>query len=96
MNRLRALCFGAMVVATVAIAEPSAAQRGGSDSAIRQAIIRQSIAAYPGSCACPYSVARNGSRCGARSAYSRGGGYAPVCYASDVTDAQVNAYRRNG
>ncbi|WP_405030749.1 SH3 domain-containing protein [Pleomorphomonas sp. JP5] len=33
-----------------------------------------------GSCDCPYDYARNGSRCGGRSAYSRPGGREPVCY----------------
>ena len=65
-----------------------------TDAQIRAVIIRQSIASYPGTCACPYNVARNGSSCGRRSAYSRGGGYAPMCYASDVSDAAVAAYRR--
>lgn len=35
---------------------------------------------YVGRCDCPYDVARNGSRCGGRSAYSRPGGRSPVCY----------------
>ena len=65
-----------------------------TDAQIRAVIIRQSIASYPGTCACPYNVARNGSSCGRRSAYSRGGGYAPMCYASDVSDAAVAANRR--
>jgi hypothetical protein len=32
-----------------------------TDAQIRAVIIRQSIASYPGTCACPYNVARNGS-----------------------------------
>jgi hypothetical protein len=54
-----------------------------SDAAVQRAI-RQSIAAYPGSCPCPYSTDRAGRRCGARSAYNRPGGRAPLCYASDL------------
>ncbi len=65
-----------------------------STEEIKQAIIRESIAAYPGTCACPYNVARNGSSCGRRSAYSRPGGYAPLCYPSDVTDEMVEKYRK--
>ena len=65
-----------------------------SDSEIRQRIVRQSIAAYSGSCPCPYSIARNGSRCGGRSAYNRRGGAVPLCYPSDVSAAQVAAHRR--
>lgn len=65
-----------------------------SDAAIRKEIIKQSVAAYPGVCACPYSTMRNGRRCGRRSAYSRPGGYAPLCYPDDVTDRMVQRYRR--
>lgn len=65
-----------------------------SDADVRKAIIQESIAAYPGPCACPYSSARNGSRCGRRSAYSRPGGYSPLCYDRDVSDEQVKAYRQ--
>lgn len=66
-----------------------------SDAQVKQEIIRESIARYPGNCPCPYNSASNGSRCGRRSAYSRGGGYAPVCYAEDVTDAMVKRWRAN-
>ncbi|HEX8365272.1 MAG TPA: hypothetical protein VF603_08320 [Allosphingosinicella sp.] len=66
---------------------------GQTDAQIRQRLIRQSIAAYPGSCPCPYSVDRAGRRCGARSAYSRPGGYAPLCYPSDITPAMIRSAR---
>lgn len=65
-----------------------------TDAQIRQRIISQSIANYPGSCACPYSLDRRGHRCGGRSAYSRPGGYSPLCYPADVSDEQVSEYRR--
>lgn len=64
-----------------------------SDAEVRQRIIRESIAAYPGPCPCPYNVMRNGRSCGARSAYSRPGGYAPICYPRDVSRADVEAWR---
>ena len=35
---------------------------------------------YDGICPCPYSRAKDGSRCGERSAYSRSGGQSPRCY----------------
>ena len=38
---------------------------------------------HPGSCPCPYSIANDGSVCGNRSAWSRSGGYEPLCYWSD-------------
>jgi hypothetical protein len=65
-----------------------------SDGEIRQLIIHQSIAQYVGVCACPYSVARNGSRCGGRSAYSKQGGYSPLCYPQDVTEDMVKKYKQ--
>ena len=65
-----------------------------SNDAIRQTLIQESIAAYPGSCPCPYNRARNGSRCGKRSAWSRPGGYAPLCYPSDISDTQIKQYKQ--
>ncbi|MEQ5808951.1 YHYH domain-containing protein [Alteromonas sp. NFXS44] len=56
-------------------------------------IIADSIKGYSGNCPCPYSRASNGSRCGARSAYSKPGGYEPICYASDVTSDMKMKYR---
>lgn len=64
-----------------------------SDGEIRQLIMRQSLAYYSGSCPCPYNVDRAGRRCGRRSAYSRPGGASPMCYPSDVSAAQVQAFR---
>jgi hypothetical protein len=72
------------------------AEAAPSDAAIRQAIIRESIASYPGNCPCPYNTDRAGRSCGRRSAYSRPGGYAPLCYPSDVSKAEVQAYRHQG
>lgn len=62
-------------------------------SVIIQRIITESVASYPGSCACPYSTDRRGRRCGNRSAYSKPGGYAPICFAQDVTKSMIEAYR---
>ena len=45
-------------------------------------------------CACPDDSMRNGRACGARSAYSRPGGAAPLCSPSDVTAAMSDAYRQ--
>lgn len=82
-----ALAVFALALAVVAPAE------GISDAQVRRAIIQESIAAYPGSCPCPYNIARNGSRCGRRSAYTRPGGYAPICYEDQVTPAMIQEYR---
>ncbi|PXA94397.1 hypothetical protein DMC47_20800 [Nostoc sp. 3335mG] len=89
-----ALLVGAVVM-LAAPAAAAAAQGGALSTAqIKQRLIKQSIASYPGNCPCPYNSARNGSRCGGRSAWNRGGGYAPLCFASDVTPAMVARYRQ--
>lgn len=66
-----------------------------SDQEIKKRIIQASIASYPGNCPCPYNSARNGSRCGGRSAWSRQGGYSPICYENDVTEEMVNNWRKS-
>lgn len=63
------------------------------DEQIKQQIIQESIDSYPGNCPCPYNHARNGSRCGKRSAWSRAGGYAPICYKEEITDEMVSEWR---
>jgi hypothetical protein len=45
-------------------------------------------------CACPDDSMRNGRACGGRSAYSRRGGAAPLCYPSDVTAAMIESYKQ--
>lgn len=63
------------------------------DSAIVQLLIDDSIASYSGNCPCPYNSMSNGRSCGKRSAYSKPGGYAPLCYKEDVTKAMIQEYR---
>lgn len=58
----------------------------------RKTLIRQSIAAYPGTCPCPYNRDRAGRSCGGRSAWSRPGGYSPICYESDVSANLLKTY----
>jgi hypothetical protein len=67
------------------------------DSDIRQQILQSSINEYRATghpCACPYNTARNGSRCGGRSAYTRPGGAAPVCYPKDISDQMVTDWKK--
>jgi hypothetical protein len=64
-----------------------------NDAQVKQILIEESIAAYSGNCPCPYSTMSNGRKCGRRSAYSREGGEAPLCYAKDVTAEMVQTYR---
>lgn len=66
-----------------------------TDEAIREILIQKSIDSYPGNCPCPYNSARNGSSCGKRSAYSRAGGYTPLCYPEDVNQSMVEKYKQN-
>ncbi len=56
--------------------------------------IAKSIANYPGKCACPYQFKSNGKRCGKSSAYSKSGGYLPLCYSSDITN-QIDTSKSN-
>jgi ferredoxin-fold anticodon binding domain-containing protein len=62
----------------------------------KRKMITESISSYSGNCACPYNSAVNGSSCGKRSAYSKPGGAAPLCYETEITDAQAAEWlRRN-
>lgn len=70
-----------------------AKQSNESTETIKQKIIKQSVESYPGNCACPYNTARNGSRCGKRSAYNKAGGYAPICYSKDITAEMIKNYK---
>ena len=94
MKLVAALLMTSCVIATAAIAKQSTASM--SDAQITSALIQQSIASTPGNCPCPFNTAANGSRCGKRSSYSRGGGYWPICYPEDVTPAMLARYRSNG
>lgn len=82
------------LVASLCSAGTLARQAGPTDDEIAQILIEESIDSYPGPCACPYNTARNGSSCGRRSAYSRQGGYSPLCYREDVSDDEIQQYRR--
>jgi hypothetical protein len=65
-----------------------------TDAALKQEMIEASIAAYSGSCPCPYNRDRAGRSCGRRSAYSRPGGSAPWCYPADISQESVDSYRK--
>jgi hypothetical protein len=92
MLKIKIAASAAAVAACLALGGPAMARD--TDAQVRARIIRQSIAAYPGSCPCPYNVDRGGRSCGRRSAWSRRGGYAPKCYPADVSAAEVAAARR--
>lgn len=83
--------FFAAAAVLIGFAEPAAAKSFDRDAVIA-AIIQESIADYSGSCPCPYNTDRAGHSCGRRSAYSKPGGYAPICYPQDVTDQMIQDY----
>lgn len=59
---------------------------------LKQQMIDESIARYPGSCPCPYFSDRAGRSCGKRSAWSRAGGYSPLCYPNDISADMVREF----
>jgi hypothetical protein len=61
-------------------------------NAVVRALIAESQRSYPGNCPCPENRMRNGRRCGGNSAWSKGGGYSPLCYPSDVTQRMIYDY----
>jgi hypothetical protein len=82
-----------ILAAPVGRAQPAAL----TDQQIAAKIVQDSRQAYYATgnpCACPVDVARDGIQCGRRSAYSRPGGASPKCYVSDVTAAEIEAYRK--
>jgi len=64
-----------------------------SDHQVKAMMIHESRANYPGNCPCPYDTDRAGRSCGGRSAWSRPGGYAPLCYDDDITPSMLATYR---
>ena len=83
-----------LITCFLAVASHTGAKTDLSDAEIAQQIIRESIASYPGNCPCPYNSTRNGSACGRRSAYSKPGGYSPICYPNDVSPEMIENYRK--
>jgi hypothetical protein len=59
---------------------------------LKEQMIQESIARYPGNCPCPYNRDARGHNCGGRSAWSRAGGYAPLCFSADITPDMVREF----
>ena len=89
---MKRVCLIAAVIAALAISPQAQARE--TDSQVRQRLIKESIASYSGSCPCPYNTDRGGRRCGGRSAWSRDGGYAPLCFDDDISKETVERNRR--
>jgi hypothetical protein len=88
-----------VAVLSLCLATPALAQLPLTDQQIATFIVKPSRDAYYRTghpCACPDDLARNGSRCGGRSAYSRPGGAEPYCYVTDVPKDKIEAYRAAG
>jgi hypothetical protein len=75
-------------------ASVSASLGAPTDDEVTQLIIQESIASYPGNCPCPYNRTANGTKCGKRSAWSRAGGYSPICYAEEITPQMIEEWRQ--
>jgi hypothetical protein len=69
------------------------ARKRASDAQIAKLLIDASLSSYPGNCPCPYNTDAAGHACGRRSAYSRAGGYEPVCFRKDVTPGMIVDWR---
>jgi hypothetical protein len=80
------------IAAFVLMAAPALAQSS-ADERDRRAMIAESIRTYSGNCPCPYNTDRAGRSCGQRSAWSKPGGAAPLCYPRDITDAMLERWR---
>jgi len=65
-----------------------------TDDQVRVYMIYQSWQNYPGNCPCPYSQDAIGHTCGGRSAYTRPGGYSPLCYHFDISREMVRAFKK--
>lgn len=95
MQKIALLAGFAAIALVLAATQPADAKETLSNAQVRQQIIQDSLASYPGRCPCPYNIMRNGRVCGGRSAYSRPGGYAPLCYENDVSDEMVKEFRKS-
>ena len=80
------------IIALVLLSAPALAQSG-ADQRDRQTMIQESIRNYAGNCPCPYNTDRAGRTCGARSAWSKPGGAAPLCFPGDITDQMLKRWR---
>lgn len=95
MRKITKLLHAAVFTIPLIFTGTSSAKGPVSEDHIKQQIISESIASYPGVCACPFNSTRNGSSCGGRSAWSRGGGYSPICYKKEVTKEMIKQWKES-
>jgi hypothetical protein len=91
---MRAGALGTLFAAALIAALVPCAFADPPDEEVKHLIIQESIDSYPGNCPCPYNRAANGSKCGKRSAWSRAGGYSPICYPEEVTQQMISEWRQ--
>ena len=97
---LLALAVISVLVAATVRADgmpPFAKTKPATDDRDRKAIINEARAErlrIYGPCPCPFDIAIDNSVCGGRSAYSKSGNLAPICYPTDVTQDMIVAYRQ--
>lgn len=89
MKALKLILIPLFLLSTNAMAQTSY-----TDDEIKQKIISESIQNYPGNCPCPYNHASNGYKCGKRSAWSRAGGYVPICYKREISNEQLQKWKQ--
>lgn len=75
---------------TYGVGEPIIQFNYNNQNLINNEIIQNSIDSYGGNCPCPYNRDARGYQCGERSAYSRYGGYSPICYNTDIEQSDMN------
>jgi hypothetical protein len=94
---IRAVRAAPLAIGISAVVVPGGtAQPALTDQQIAAIIVKDSRDAYYQTghpCACPEDLARNGSRRGRRSAYTRPVGAEPYCYATDVPKEKIGGYR---
>jgi uncharacterized membrane protein len=86
----------ALILAALVSASAGTAYAAPTDRDVAAAIVAKCRAIYHAGgrpCACPDDLARNGSRCGGRSAYVRPGGALPRCSVGDVSAHEIADYR---
>jgi hypothetical protein len=64
-----------------------------TDAQIQAILVARSLSSFSGACPCPYSVDRDGQRCGERSVYARSSHSHLLCHPHDVTPKMIADYR---
>ena len=74
-------------------ATPITSYSPATDAQIQATLVARSLASFSGACPCPYSIDREGQRCGERSVYARSTTSPLLCHPHDVTPKMIADYR---